>query len=281
MLKRIFEFTNDDGQPFSLPTKEWIAKVIGGAVVADGIIQPEERVHLESLFDLLKNEPEAQLIIREVIKSKAPPAIETVEVTSEVAEEIFKCILEICASDHEIKPREIQYINEAAMALGIDTLRAHHFLNIALRKVKIEFFNKLSASIHGEERIWLASVILKSIYADGRVDSSEIPYLNDVYQLVGGNVELLEEIKKGAKSPSLTSLPKIFFEKDLATEILRYLLEITMGDQDIDAREVEMVRQISYLLRYDEEELEKLIDRVEQVKFFMRASSELVSGVDE
>ncbi|MGK5093599.1 hypothetical protein WDW89_16515 [Deltaproteobacteria bacterium TL4] len=276
MIRKLFSFKSPDGATYSQEVKEWIAKVIGGAIVADGVVQPEELIHLKHLFEMLKDEPEAQLVIRKVIKNAVPPEIEPLNIEDpQLKETIFRCVLDICAADHELLPEEIRYINEAGMALDIDILRIHKLINITMRKVKVEYFDSLSADLHGEERHWLAIVTLKVILSDGRIAPKEIPYLNDVYELVGGDQKILEEVKKEARETEFENLPPMFFDKNLTMRIMRYLLDIAVGDE-IDEEELALIRKVAETLEVSETQLQDLVDRVEQVKFFLRASSELV-----
>ena len=276
MLKKIFEMRNEIDPEYEPPSKDWIARVIGGSIIADGIVHPNEHVYLESLFQMMLDEPKALMTIREVIQAGVMPSVEPIQTCPQLADYIFKCVLDVCACDNEISPSEIQYINEVAMALEIETLRAHKLINTTLRRVKIEFFNQILSQIHGDERLWLASIVLKCILADGRVDSSEIPYLNDVYELVGEQSDVLNKIKQEAKSSSLANLPSVYFDKELSIDIMRYILEIVMGDDDLDEREETMVRNIANILDLDEEQLSALMDKVEQINFFLRASAELM-----
>lgn len=278
MISKLFTLTTDEGQELDDAKRTWIAKVIGGAIVSDGHLHQNERPYLQELFDEFPENSPDLLKIRNIIKLNEPPVMEPIELPAKHADRILKAVLEVCSCDHELSPGEIRFVNEVGMALGIPVTRVHKLINYAVRKVKVEFFNELLMDLHEEERLWLASLTLKSIYADGTVDKREIPYFNDVYELLEGDPKLLEKVKKEARDPDISNLPKVHFEHSLAERILKYLLEITLNDESLDDRELTLVHEVALQLQFDEHELNKLIDSVEAIKFFMHASSELIDS---
>ncbi|MBF0237818.1 MAG: hypothetical protein HQM12_08950 [SAR324 cluster bacterium] len=276
MIRKIFEMRSEDGSEFPLPTKQWIAKIIGGSIIADGVVHRNEHIYLENLFSMMKDEPQALLIIRDIIRNGEIPEIENINIDPRMAEKVFKGVLEICACDHEISPSEIKYINQAGTALNIDMLRVHKLINSTLRKVKIEFFNQLLEELQPDEKRWLAIIILKCVYADGKVHYREIPYLNDVFELVDSDQQALSRIKQDAVDIPLNQLPKVYFDEEIKRDIMRYILEIVMGDEDLDESEELLIHGIADAIEFDREQLYSLMDTVEQVKFFIRASAELM-----
>lgn len=274
MIYRLFQMKQENGENFPKAVKTWITKVIGGAIIADGILHPNERTYLEELFQQMSDYPEALLLIRETIKLDEPPPIEPIEVDLNLAIQILKTILEICASDHLLTATEIQYVKQVAQAMNLDQTRVQKLIGLTIRRVKSEFFSELLEELQENEKFWLASLILKTIYADGFVDSKEIPYLNDVFQLLNGDVERLENVKADAKNIRIQNLPKVVFSDPIKEKILRYLLELMCSVQDTDTRELELIHEVALsILQYTPKELEGLTEYIQNLRSFMEVTT--------
>ena len=74
-----------------------------------------------------------------------------------------------------------------------------------------------------------------------------------------------------AKNIPLNELPEVQFNEEVATKILRYLLEIIMGDININPAELKMIRQIAILMNYDKYLMDELMDMVDKVMIFLNS----------
>ncbi len=276
MVKRLMSFKTENGEELSPKTKLWIAKALAGAVMADDFVHTNEKIHIEKMFDEFQGNSSALMELRTILKGNTPPDLEPISMSSKLAERVLRTVMEICACDHELVPEEIRYINHVGMSLNISVLRVHKLIHSMVRHVKIEFFNELLKALNEGQRRWLATVVLKSIYADGKIDKNEIIYFNDIYELLDGDQKLIENLKQDVRHVPLEELPVVQFDHELATQVLRYLVEITVSDDDLDERELVIVQHVARQLSYPQDELKNLIRSVVSVRVFMIASAELV-----
>ncbi len=249
---------------FSPRLKQWIGKAVGGALVADGKIDPNEKAELAKLFKEFQHETELIHSLNSAIDRGVPPILEPIKTSPAISEKVLALILKICASDFELQLGELRYLNQVGLALSMDASKRVKLIRSTVRGVKLEFFREMLNDIYGEERYWLASVILKTIYADGKVDRREIPYLNSVFELLKENPDELAFVKADAKNPSLDKLPEVHFDPELAARILKYLLEIVMNDEEYDEREINFIHHVAQKLHFTEEDVEELTKEIEQ-----------------
>jgi len=260
-----------DQESLSPPIKEWMAKIIGGAVIADGQVHASELVHIDKMVGALINDPDSLALFHKIIQREVPPPIEPYPTDPQTAERILRYILEICACDSELQPMEVRYIHEAGMAMGMEIPKIHKMIRKTIQQVRLDLLNEIMEEVINDEKRWIAVVILKLIYADGQVSSDEFGFLSSVYDLVGGDSERMEQVKADAKNIPLNELPEVNFNEETATKILRYLLEIIMGDISIDPAELKMIRQIAILMNYDKYLMDGLMDMVDQVMMFLNS----------
>ena len=238
----------------------WVAKVVSGAMVADGNVGEEELVFLQKLVDGAKGNPVAENAIRLVITTKVAPYIEPLHVSKEVAELIYKHILKICASDEELHPGELQYIVKVSEALSIPAERMKKLLHQTFNQVNVAFFQSLLQELENEGKVWLALVVLKMIYADERLDKNEIIFLSHVNDLLEHNPSMLHAVKQNPKNFELEDLPQIKFTPPIALKVMKYLLNIVMVDDSIDPREFNMLIEIAARISFPVPELKKLVE---------------------
>lgn len=275
MIKKILSFKTKDGVALDSDTKLWIVSTIAGSIVVDKKVHPSEKIHVEVLFEEIKDEPRALITMHEIIKGEAPLRVKPISLPYKLAEQIFKYILDIAACDNELPPEEIRYLNEVGLALGIDVLKVHKLIHFTIRTVKVEFFNQLLGGLNKDERQWLAFVILKAIYLDGRIDKGEIIYLNHVFELLDGEESLIDQWKRDVKTKNLSDFPLPKFDFELSTRILKYLLGITMTHTDVDNEEIGFVKEIAESLEYDQEQLAQLIASEYKILLFLAISGRL------
>ena len=138
-IAELFEELKD----FPFDVKQWVVRVIGFAVTTDRIIQPSEIPSLLALFQAVRDIPEMPSVLQDILKLTKPQLDIELNISREIAEKIFVCVLDICASDHIIQPEEYEYINELGITLGISTSQIHKLVNVVVRgHIKASFFMK-------------------------------------------------------------------------------------------------------------------------------------------
>ena len=243
--------------------KLWVARAIGYAVTADRIVQANETPSLITLFRIIRDIPEIAPILSELLRPKKPPLDTPVEVTADLAEQIFLCILNICAADRNIQSEEFDYINQIGQALRIETATIRQLVNTVIRtQIKATFFRQLLRKLDREGRYWVSVMILKVIQADEQIDQRETHYLNDIHELLQRNSARLEAVKADAHNTPLKDLPAVKFDKDTSLSILKYLLEILMVGKEMDDQEEATIQAIAGLLGFEKTELDTIIETV-------------------
>ncbi|MBF0289580.1 MAG: hypothetical protein HQM14_17340 [SAR324 cluster bacterium] len=275
MIKKIFSFTKEDGTGLTQQEKLWIAKAIVGLATVNDHLHLNEKEHIVALYETLDGNPGILIAMNKVIKGDKPPWIDPISFPPELADQVFKYILQVAACDYEIPPEEIRYINQVGFALNINVLKIHKWTNFAIRQAKIEFFNQLKNDLNEEECYWLAHVVLKAIYIDKHIDKREILFFNDVYELLGENEAQINEAKADGKNLKLDHLPKVQFDHALTRRILQYLLRLTMSNIQVEESEIAFVRKIAQMLQYEEDELETIIASEHKLLLFLASSNNL------
>jgi uncharacterized tellurite resistance protein B-like protein len=239
--------------------KLFIAKALAGSIISDGRFTASERQYVKDLIRLYKDEPSIIVEIDHIIRTKTKPELEPIGISESFAEKLLNVIIDICTSDYELHAVEAQYIQYIAKLMNVKDEILKRVIHQGIWEVRADFFNSICHELNEEERYWLAVVTLKLIYADEQVDSREIAYLQDIYQLLGGNKEQVQSVKNNAKEITFDSLPKVYFDDDLSRRIMRYLLEISLGDHNFDYRELQSIQRTASLLGYSKDALHLLI----------------------
>ncbi len=128
------------------------------------------------------------------------------------------------------------------------------------------FFTRLSA-LNNDERYWIATLFLKMIYADNRVDVKEIPYLSEALDLLDNKPMLIESAKKEAKDISVEKCTHILIGYNLTEQLLICLLEICMCDDDFDDRELITIGEIASEFGYEADQFEDLVNQEKHKRY--------------
>ncbi len=123
------------------------------------------------------------------------------------------------------------------------------------------FFMKLN-NLNKNERYWIATLFLKVIFADERIDRKEVPYLRDVFDLLDNNTKLIQSSKKESKQLSVEKCTHILIGYNLTEQLLICLLEICICDNDFDDRELVTVGEIASEFGYEADRFEGLVLQV-------------------
>lgn len=121
----------------SRPQKKWIAQVIGGAVMADEVIDPDERELLKKFLRDIDNDPQVSFILQTVFNTKVQPEPTPISFSPEMAEKVFCSILEFCASDHELQVEEVRYVSKVGKAIGFEQQQVTDMINKTMTKAKL------------------------------------------------------------------------------------------------------------------------------------------------
>ncbi len=244
---------------YHLGVKLWVARFLGGIIIADHIIDRKEVLYLQAIFDNAIEEPTIRQTLTDVLQENEVPEMEPLEVAPDVAEHIIQCALDICSSDYELHRNETRLIEAAAQALGLDTIKIYELVDRALMKIKFNSFEKLLIRLDRKGQYWLAVVILKLIYADETIAPKETIYLSDIYELLDDPAEIFNKIQEDTNYIELSELPDVNFQPELTADIMHYLVTIALVDGDYDPREEAFLQQVSQTLNYGESRLTDLI----------------------
>ncbi len=123
------------------------------------------------------------------------------------------------------------------------------------------FFFKMS-KLNKNEKYWIATLFLKVIFADERIDREEVPYLREVFDLLDNNTILIQSSKKESKQLSVEKCTHILIGYNLTEQLLICLLEICICDNDFDERELLTVEEIASEFGYGADRFEELVIQV-------------------
>lgn len=257
-------FAKLEGAPAS--TQEWVVRAVGHAVTADRIVHPAEAPFLMSLIQVIRGNPEIAHTLSDILHPGKEPELPPLALETELAEEVFQCVLLICASERDLHTKEFEFINHVGEALNLDPTSCHHFINVEVRRhLKGTFLKKLLRSLDKPGRYWVSVMVLKLIQADEKIDHEEAHYLKDVHDLLQKDSQRIEAAKNDALNKPLEAFSPLKVDKGVAKSILQYLLEILMGEdeEEVDQREMDLIVGIAPLLEVPPGELEKIIKAVE------------------
>lgn len=183
--------------------KIWVAKAAAGAVLADGEIMEGRLNRLAELFDLMNAKSEEDKAAKATLMLHGPPILDSIELTPLQAKEIFRFLLYIMTSSLLMGQGTVTYIHQTARILKIDKAESKSMVEDFLLHQKGDFFHEIIQDLEPKHRQWLATAMIKLIYADNRVDRYEMPYLNYLGELAPGN---LSELKELAQRLALTDV---------------------------------------------------------------------------
>ncbi|MBF0288790.1 MAG: hypothetical protein HQM14_13320 [SAR324 cluster bacterium] len=263
------EFDVEEFPEMTSEIRQWIAHVMGGAVIVDNKVDPQEIEYVNQIFDKFGEQQQMQETFQQVIQTQHPITIPPIEMPAKLSELVFRCVLRLCISDRHLNAKEVHYIQTVSNVLKMETATKRSMIKQAIFQSKEKFFKHLLARLEKQERYWLAAMILKIIYADGKVHQKELPYLNHVAELLADSPELIKSVKKDAANYSLADFDKICLPAEIIPDLLEYLLRITMSDQTFDLNELELLYEIAKTLEFDELLLDELITSVKSDHQFL------------
>ena len=119
-------------------------------------------------------------------------------------------------------------------------------MNIYELRLKNDFIEKLS----NESKSWLARAIVNLLIMDGKLDPTEMSYMNDAVVLVNDSerTNLLEYAKQGKKF----DLPKLTSDLEFAPQLLYYFAGLLGVDNRISVKEAEFFKTICIKLNFSE-----------------------------
>ncbi|MBF0237178.1 MAG: TerB family tellurite resistance protein [SAR324 cluster bacterium] len=242
--------------------KQWVVKIIIGAIIADKVIHKSEIPFLVDLFESLKDDPETLPIFFNRLREFKTYPIEPLDKKPTNAEEIFSTILKICRSDNQFHADEIKYCHTVGSIMGLSPMIIGRMIKETDASAKHQAFFELLQGLNKEERFWMAEIIMKIIKADGKVDQKEIPYLSHLYDLLDGSSEKMKEIEQHSENLDLENLQPMNFDKSRSREIITHVIEISMCDRHLDQRELDFILSISDKINFPHEDVATIVEMV-------------------
>ena len=243
--------------------KAWVAKAVAGAFVADGHVTEGEQHNLDALLHLIQDLPALQKEVLAIVASNRPPDLPPIKTDPRLALKIYKVILDICAADLEMHPHEIGYLIRLTHLLGLDSGTARSLLKTTIQMIRIEYFLTLLPKLDLPERRWLATAVVKLVWADGRVENRELDYLSHVYHLLTEDEKYLAQLKSDPQNQSLASLGQVHFEPILVERMVLYLVEMTISDDRLEPHGLEVAVEAAQALGLNETQVSSLITKAE------------------
>ncbi|MCP4749659.1 MAG: hypothetical protein GY866_02085 [Proteobacteria bacterium] len=212
-IRQLYKFLELSNQKLTNPFKQWIAEVLCGAIIADGVIHPNEIPHLER-FSKALNRPTIYSYIYETIRQKKTIAsIKPMKIELPIARAILKSVVQICVSDNELHQDEFNYIQKVCRALSIESNKAQELVRILVSEIKRNTFKDLNEKIGlSEQRTWIAAVVFKILYADGHQDLSanEKSYLDDALILLDNDLDKIRVVESDALELPFDELSDVY-----------------------------------------------------------------------
>ena len=256
-------FQRIEGKPLVL--RQWVAEVIGLIALADKVIHPNETPYLITLFRVLQQDSETLKILHQVINAPKNTTVMPIEISQDIGEQVLFCMLSICVSDRELHQEESSYLEKVNRAMGFPKEHIHRLINTTLHELNLKSAYYLFCQLDRKEKYWLMLVIVKSVYASHQAEQGELSYLNDIYQLIGGDSQLLETIKHDTLHRPLSELASIVFPHSVSKQVLTYLSYIFISNEKLTQQEIKVLREVGFALNYDEGKLEALITSAQKV----------------
>ena len=111
--------------------------------------------------------------------------------------------------------------------------------------------------LDSKQRNWLAEVMVGIITIDGKVDDTELPYLQKAMELVESQ-ELKEKLLSVARLEKKVRVHPIQLEGELAFEVLKLLAGIMIVDGRLLPSEINFFYEVGHRLGLPDKALEKL-----------------------
>lgn len=239
--------------------KSWVVRAVSGAVMADGVLSPGERPHLASLYHLIKGQPELEELITETLATKRPMALEPLELEPSMAIKVYQATLDICSSDLALHPHEVSYLLKLADLLSLSRFEARRMLKFTLQMMRIEYLLEMAPMLELNERAWLATAIVRLIWADGVVEQRETEFLSHLYHLLEDDPARLEQMRKNPGGMSFEALAPPKFGADFSERVLQYLIEMTIEGNRLEPFGLGVVREAGVLLGRSKQRIEEMI----------------------
>ncbi|MDT8448386.1 MAG: hypothetical protein RRB13_15945 [bacterium] len=248
----------------SADEKVWITRAVIGAVVADGVISPGERPHLASLYRLVKGEPQLENLVADALLKRQPIELSPLKLEPQLAVRLYQVTLDVCASDLELHPHEITYLLKLADLLSIAPFEARRLLKFTLQMMRIEYLLKMRPLLGLPERAWLATAIVRLVWADGVVEARETEFLSHLFHLIEDAPELLEQMRNSPASLSFEALAAPHFGEEFSERLLQYLIEMTIEGNRLEPFGLDVVREAGVQLGRSKQHIEELIDQTRE-----------------
>lgn len=243
----------------SQDVQHWIAQAIGGAMNADKKKTPQDPNLLAQITNDLGGGEDIRQIIESAIHTENTGMLSPIQLPDSLAKTIFRYLLVLCILDRNLATEEIHYINNIGKLLNIEAVEKRQIFKQTIFHEKERFFHQLMDQLSAEERFWLAIMILKVIYADEQVHQKELPYFNNVVELLKDTGHSIKSVKQESTHQPIEAFQQIHLSEEASHWVLEYLLGIVMIDQDCTDEELDNIRKIAKLLQYNHEKLEELI----------------------
>ncbi|MBF0280272.1 MAG: TerB family tellurite resistance protein [SAR324 cluster bacterium] len=242
--------------------KEWVALMLTGAIVSDKHLEESETIYLETLLSVLGDDAAASKKVKEIVDSRETPQLAPKNIDSDLAEQIFECMLEICGGDQELHPGEIQYLRAMGALLKIDYLELQYMIRNTGIKVKTAAFHGVLEDLNTDQKFWLGSVILKMIYSDQHISAKESIYLKDLDDLWKERPEALMKVKINPRELLSESIQETTLTPDLSGRVIKYLLGLAVSDGELEKTEEALIRQVAGSIGYSSQKLEEDITTI-------------------
>ncbi len=236
----------------------WTATRAGGAVISDGALHDAELKFLDRYYDLMQHADPVSQACKDALMRVKVPAQEPLKTTAKKSEKIFRFILQALTSDLEIGEKEVAFALQTAILLGLSEKEARPALSEAVEFLRLEFFLRLMARLDSSQLEWLALVVVKLVYADGKVTPTERAYLNHLSYLLGQDYAKLRYIRGHFQNHPIDEINTEGFSHGLSLQVSRYLIEIALQGHSLEPKALGLALQVGRHLGLKAKELEQV-----------------------
>lgn len=114
-----------------------------------------------------------------------------------------------------------------------------------------------------DTKVWFAKAVVGMILADGKIEKSELKYLNDIIGFLK-NRDLIQKISDMLKNNEIPTLEPIDLVPNEALEILKHLTIMAVVDEDLANREVKYLKYVASQLQLDDGIAERFLSLAQE-----------------
>ncbi|MDH5560343.1 MAG: TerB family tellurite resistance protein [Deltaproteobacteria bacterium] len=184
----------------------------------------------------------------------------SVRIPPRIGNRLFYTILKIFTFGRDLTDNDYYFIYELSTAANMEGTRVHKIIDQTRYEVRKNFFNKILKFLDDDQCYSCAMLLIKAIRADNQIHPAEFKYIENITQLLKNDQAKLDKIERECRN--LKELPPFNVDKEIATFLFKYLVEIVMCDGEYDARESKFLQEVAQVIGFSKEDQDNVIQPV-------------------